>query len=105
MITIELSKFKLAHPYSEEGPHGISQFHSVVPISGDTSSVSEQARLIHEALITRHAETGEPMLVRDIIKTHGFWDRSVTVKTLRGFPVEELRAASLLYVVEEAQNG
>lgn len=72
----------------------------VIPVAGDASDLSEQARIIHAWLLEEYARTGTAIKVGTVINTHGFMHRKLEGKTLRAFPLEELQDASLLYPEE-----
>lgn len=103
MDTNQLSKFKPALDNEPGGIKTINVMHHVVPVPVEPDAdISPQARTIHDWLITENARTNAPVLVNLIIKTHGFKHRLLDgMKTLRGFPVEELLDAGLLYVEED----
>lgn len=89
-----LSTFKPALFHEKGGIKTILDNKFVVAVAGDTAGLSEQAQKIHAWLITEN----KPVQVRDVIWAHGYWDRRYEHKSLRGFPLEELVDASLLYV-------
>ena len=103
MHNSKLSKFRPAADNEPGGIKAIHVLHHVVPVPVEPpADISEQARTIHAWLIQEHARTNAPIQMRAIIKAHGFKHRLIDgEKTLRGFPVEELLDAGLLYVEEE----
>lgn len=100
---IELSTFKPRGMFEKGGIEVLLCNRFVIPVAGDASGLSEQARIIHAWLIEEHARTGQPVMVRTVINTHGFMHRKLECKTLQGFPLEELQDASLLYPQEAGQ--
>lgn len=93
-----LSTFKPALFHEKGGIKTILDNRFVSAVAGDTAGLSDQAKTIHAWLL----KESKPVQVREVIKSHGFWDRRYENKSLRGFPLEELQDASLLYV-EDAQ--
>lgn len=107
MKGIELSTFKPSPPRSKGGVKVIPHMKGVIPVSGSTAGISEQARIIHAWLLEQYAQRNKPITVLDVINTHGakryVQHMQHVVRSLQGFPLEELLDASLLYVAEDAQ--
>lgn len=104
MQKVQLSTFKPRGFLKKGGIAVILPNQRVIPVAGDTSGLSEQARIIHEWTMARYTTTSTPVSVKDIIDTHGHYGRGYfnhDVKTLQAFPLEELQDASLLYPEEK----
>lgn len=104
MKGVQLSTFQ---PTLRGEPGGIKVLLSdqrIIPVAGGTTGISEQATIIHKWLLDTYAAENAAILVKDVINKFGYWSRTFSpvrdVMKLKGFPLEELIDASLLYVEE-----